>query len=96
MLKLNVNGKLHEVACATTGLDDQGHIVIDLFYSDEAGSSASAQALYHRDEPFTQIALNKGGALSWGGLLKHEGTWLFAQGWDAPEGTRELYFYRSH
>ena len=61
-----LNGKLHEVACATTAFDDQGHIVVDLFYSDERGSSASAQALYHRDEPFTQVALNKGGALSWG------------------------------
>lgn len=65
------------------------------FYSEAAGTSASAQALYHRDDPLTQIALNKGGALSWGGLIKHQGTWLFAQGWDAPEGTRELYFYRS-
>jgi hypothetical protein len=84
------------VACATTAFDDQGSIVLDLFYSDEAGRSASAQARYQRDEPFTQIALNKGGALAWGGLLKHQGTWLFAQGWDAAEGTRELHFYRSH
>jgi len=91
----SLNGKLHEVACATTAFDDQGHIVLDLFYSDEDGSSAAAQALYHRDKPFTQIALNEGGALPWGGLLEHQGTWLFAQGWDAPDRTRELYFYRS-
>jgi len=90
-----LNGALHEVACATTAFDEQGHLVIDLFYSDEGGTFRSAQALYHRDEPFTQLALKKGGAISWGGLLEHEGTWLFAQGWDSPDGTRELYFYRS-
>lgn len=90
-----LGGTLHEVACATTAFDNLGHIVIDLFYSDQAGGSAAAQALYHRDTPFTQIALNKGGALSWGGLLQHQGTWLFAQGWDAEEGARELSFYRS-
>jgi hypothetical protein len=90
-----LNGALHEVACATTGFDERGHLVIDLFYSDEAGRFAAAQALYRQDRPFTQLALNKGGALSWGGLLQHEGTWLFAQGWDAPEGIRELSFYRS-
>jgi len=91
-----LEGALHEVACATTAFGEHGHLVIDLFYSDEGGTFRSAQALYHQDEPFTQIALKKGGTLSWGGLLKHQGTWLFAQGWDAPEGTRELYVYRSH
>lgn len=90
-----LNGALHEVACATTAFDEQGHLVIDLFYSDEEGTFRAAQALYRQDEPLTQLALKKGGALSWGGLLRHEGTWLFAQGWNAPDGTRELYFYRS-
>jgi hypothetical protein len=90
-----LHGELHEVACATTAFDGQGDLVIDLFYSDEEGTPRAAQALYRRDEPFTQIGLKKGGALPWGGLLDHQGTWLFAQGWDAPEGTRTLYFYRS-
>jgi len=88
-----VQGHLHEVACAAA-LDD-GRIVLDIFCRTAAGEPFAAQALSHRDDPFTQIALNKGGSLSWGGLLQHDGTWLFAQGWDAPAGVRELYFYRS-
>ena len=60
-----------------------------------AAGTFAAQALYHRDSPFTQISLNKGGSLSWGGLLQDDGTWLFAQRWDAPAGVRELSFYRS-
>lgn len=90
-----LNGTLHEVACATTAFDDEGHLVLDLFYRDEQGTPRAAQALYRQDEPFTQLALARGGTLSWGGLLHHQGTWLFAQGWDAPAGIRELHFYRS-
>jgi hypothetical protein len=90
-----LRGALHEVACATTDFDEEGHLVIDLFYRDKEGTARAAQALYRLDEPFTQLALARGGTLSWGGLLRHQGTWLFAQGWDAPEGIRELYFYRS-
>jgi beta-1,2-mannosidase len=90
-----LKGALHEVACATTAFAEEGHLVLDLFYRDEKGTPRAAQALYRRDEPFTQLALGTGGTLSWGGLLHHRGTWLFAQGWDAPEGIRELYFYRS-
>ena len=88
-----LKGLLHEVACAAAF--DDGRIVLDIFYSAGAAGTFAAQALYHRDSPFTQISLNKGGSLSWGGLLQHRGTWLFAQGWDAPVGVRELYFYRS-
>ncbi|MGZ6493572.1 MAG: glycoside hydrolase family 130 protein [Actinomycetota bacterium] len=88
-----LNGLLHEVACAAA-LDDP-RIVLDIFYSAGVAGTFAAQALYHRDSPFAQISLNKGGSLSWGGLLEHRGTWLFAQGWDAPAGVRELYFYRS-
>ncbi|MCQ4080904.1 hypothetical protein NGB36_09895 [Streptomyces sp. RB6PN25] len=90
-----LEGTLYEVACAAAAFDDQEHIVLDLFYNASAEKRAAAQALYHQDSPYTQIALNKGGTLSWGGLLQHRGTWLFAQGWDAPNGTRELSFYRS-
>lgn len=88
-----LDAHLHEVACAAA-LDD-GRIVLDIFCHDGAAGTFAAQALYHRDSPFTQIALNKGGCLSWGGLLRDRGTWLFAQGWDAPAGARELSFYRS-
>lgn len=90
-----LQGRLHEVACAAAGFDDQGRIVLDFFYRDADGQPAAAQALYHSGAPFTQIDLNKGGSLSWGGLLGHEGTWIFPQGWSAPQGTRSLYFYRS-
>ncbi|MFP3381805.1 hypothetical protein SB767_36415, partial [Bacillus sp. SIMBA_069] len=62
--------------------------------ADEHGDFAAAQALYDRDEPFRQQALNRGGSLAWGGLTKLGGRWSFAQGWDAPPSERELYFYR--
>jgi beta-1,2-mannosidase len=89
-----LKGLLHDVACAAAF--DDGRIVLDIFCN--AGGAAgpfAAQALYHRDSPFTQLSLNRGGPLSWGGLLHDGGTWLFAQGWDAPAGVRELYFYRA-
>jgi hypothetical protein len=88
-----LEGLLHEVACAAA-LDD-GRIVLDIFCRADAAGTFAAQALYHRDSPFRPISLNKGGSLSWGGLLQHGGTWLFAQGWDASAGVRELSFYRS-
>ena len=79
-----LQGTLHEVACAPAAFDGQGNIVLDLFYSEAVNGKAAAQALYHQDSPFTQIALNKGGTLSWGGLLHHRGTWLFAAGYVCP------------
>jgi hypothetical protein len=88
-----LGGSLHEVACATTG-HSGSELVLDFFYSDADGQFAAAQALYDTSAPFDQLAINPGGSLSWGGLLQRDGTWLFAQGWDAPRGTRELYFYR--
>lgn len=90
-----LRGRLHEVACAAAGFDDQGHILLDFFYRDSDGQPAAAQALYRSDAPFTQIALNKGGSLSWGGLLRRKGVWTFSQGWSAPAGVRRLHFYRS-
>ncbi len=87
-----IGGHLHEVACAIVNGDD---LVIDFFYSDESGKFAAAQALYRQADPFTQIDVHLGGSLSWGGLLKSDGSWLFAQGWDAPPAKREIYFYRS-
>lgn len=90
-----LDGHLHEVACAAAAYGDAGHIVIDFFYEDAEGNFAAAQALYSEDAPFQQIALNRGGTLSWGGLIQQDGTWLFAQGWDAPTGAQEIYFYRS-
>ncbi len=88
-------GTLFEVACAVTGHDDSGDLVLDFFYQDAAGELAAAQALYSVDAPFTQRALHRGGSLAWGGLAEFDGGVYFAQGWDAAEGSRELYFYRA-
>jgi hypothetical protein len=88
-----LGGSLHEVACAVTGHAGT-QLVLDFFYSDKNGEFAAAQALYDTADPFTQIDVHRGGSLSWGGMLQQDGTWLFAQGWDAPRGTRELSFYR--
>lgn len=90
-----LGGTLYEVACALTGHDDSGDIVLDFFYSDPNGDFAAAQALFSADAPFTQRALHRGGSLAWGGLTGIEGNLYFAQGWDAPVGEREMYFYRA-
>lgn len=88
-------GTLFEVACAVTGHDDSGDLVLDFFYQDADGELAAAQALYSVDAPFTQRELHRGGSLAWGGLAGFDGGVYFAQGWDAAEGSRELYFYRA-
>ena len=87
-----LGGHLHEVACATTGHDGTS-LVLDFFYSDADGNFAAAQALYDTAAPFEQLAVSKGGSLSWGGLLQRNGRWLMAQGWDARPDRRELFFY---
>jgi hypothetical protein len=89
-----LGGTLLEVSCAVTDHGDTGSIVLDFFYRDASGEFAAAQALYDIDAPFTQRALNRGGSLSWGGLVRYDGSILFAQGWDAPSGVREMYLYR--
>ncbi|MFF1877484.1 hypothetical protein [Leifsonia sp. NPDC058230] len=88
-----LRGSLHEVACAAV---DGGDLVLDFFYADENGDFAAAQALYSPDDPFHQLAVHRDGSLAWGGLQKLDGDWAFAQGWDAPPSSREMYFYRSN
>lgn len=93
-----LDGSLHEVACAIVEDGDGrggARLILDFFYGDANGEFAAAQALYDVDQPFTQKAVNLGGSLAWGGLLKYSGSWMFAQGWDAPSGSREMYFYRA-
>jgi predicted GH43/DUF377 family glycosyl hydrolase len=87
-----VDGRLHEVASAVV---DGGRLVLDVFYGDRDQRFAAAQALYDLARPFDQLALHRGGALPWGGLIRHQGTWLLAQGWDAAPGRRQILFYRS-
>jgi hypothetical protein len=87
-----VGGHLHEVAAAIVTGD--GRLVLDVFH-DVDGVFAASQALYDVERPLDQLALTPGGSLSWGGLQKVGGRWTFAQGWDAPAGHRDLYFYRT-
>jgi len=88
----DVGGHLHEVAAAIVTGD--GRLVLDVFH-DVDGVFAASQALYDVERPVDQLALTPGGSLSWGGLQKIGGRWTFAQGWDAPAGHRDLYFYRA-
>lgn len=90
-----LGGELLEVACASTGHNDHGELVLDFFYRDPAGEFAAAQALYLVDDPFNQLSVSRGGSLAWGGLMKYRNEWTFAQGWDASEGSKEMYFYRA-
>ena len=84
-----LDGHLHEVATAIVRGDD---LVLDFFYS--AGDEWSAgQARYRRDDPFHQIHIARGGTLAWGGMVEWGGRPVFAQGWDARPGRRELQFF---
>jgi beta-1,2-mannosidase len=94
-----LGGSLHEVACATVVPASDGAadaLVLDFFYGDSQSRFAAGQALYSVDDPFRQKELTRGGSLAWGGLLDYQSTWTFPQGWDAPAGRREIYFYRSY
>ncbi len=84
-----LGGHLHEVATATVVED---RLVLDFFYRDMNGRAA-ARAEYALDEPFTPRRFARGGTLAWGGLTRWRGDWLFAQGWDAAFGRRQLLFY---
>ncbi len=79
-----------EVACAIACED---RLVIDFFYNDKENKYAGGQALYHLDDPYHPVAYTSNATLAWGGLLQYEGKWIFAQGWDAPLGKEEMYFY---
>lgn len=87
-----VGGRLHEVACAVVPGD--GTLVLDVFHDDVDGRFAASQVLYDLDRPFEQRAVAPGGSLAWGGLVRLDGRWTFAQGWDAAPGRRDLVFYR--
>ncbi|GAA4266292.1 hypothetical protein [Frondihabitans peucedani] len=93
-----LDGHLHEVACALVDDDAPDRLVLDFFYGEPDGSFAAGQALYDTAAPFTQRALHRGGALSWGGMIRSSGgddsgARLFAQGWDAAPGERRIDFY---
>lgn len=89
-----IDGRLHEVACAVAGHHGDD-LILDFLYSDRDDQFAAGQALYSTTSPTRQKALSRGGTLAWGGLVRRDGNWLIAQGWDAPIGSPELYFYRA-
>ena len=68
--------------------------MLDFFYGDHGGRFAAGQARYRASDPFAQFELHPGGSLAWGGRIRWQNRWMFAQGWDAPRGQRELYFYK--
>lgn len=84
-----------------TGLGEkltEGHgddLVLDFFYRGPQDELAAGQARYRLSDPLTACEVGPGGVLAWGGLARWQGDLWFAQGWDAPEGSRELYFYRT-
>lgn len=86
---------IEEVACASIGADSDGRsIILDFYYQSPDKIARAGQALYSMDDPFKQLDVRMdGGTLSWGGMIRYKGKWLFAQGWDAKEGTEEMYFY---
>lgn len=86
---------LHEVACASVdyGAGDNA-LLLDFYYRKPDGSNGGGQAIYSRNDPFRQLALHRGASLSWGGLIRYQGKLTFAQGWDAPTGTEEMYLYQ--
>jgi hypothetical protein len=87
-------GILREVACAVTRYhSDDKVMLLDFFYQDKRGTQCAAQAKYSVDAPFNQLSINKGGTLSWGGIIQYDGRWLFAQGWDAEPNSEEIFFY---
>ncbi len=88
-------GRILEVSCLTTGHKPNGEMVMDFFYLTPDGRFEAMQALYNTSDPFVQLDMQSGGALAWGGMLAWNGKWLVAQGWDAPKGKQEMYFYEA-
>lgn len=88
-------GRLAEVACCAANFESSGqYFVLDLFYRDRNQKYQAAQALFHIDNPTKPLAIEKGGSLAWGGLLKYRGDWIVAQGWDSPKDRQEIYVYK--
>ncbi len=93
-LDISALGRLHEVSTALV-LPGGREFILDFFYEDEAGEYQAGQALYEVSDPIHPLAISPAGILAWGGVIEWEGSWLFAQGWDAPVGVPEIYFYRA-
>lgn len=86
-------GRLFEVMGLVAETAESEHLVMDFFYDDGSGITRGAEALYHKSEPTKQIALNRGSILNVGGMIRYQGRWVHAQGWDAPNGKAVMYLY---
>ena len=86
-------GHLYEVSCCIYDERHPERFVLDFYHQKPDGGNGGAQALYRTAEPFRQLEINVGAALSWGGLIEYGGRWLFAQGWDSPPTVPEMFFY---
>ena len=95
-LKLSPDmGRVAEVACCSVNFEPSGkYFVLDIFYMDANQKYQAAQALYLIDDPTRPLAIEKGGSLAWGGLLKYRGEWIVAQGWDSPTDRQDMYLYK--
>jgi len=85
-------GRLYEVMSAVVNGDS---LILDFFYDDGSGVTRSAEALYRLTEPRRQVALNRGGTLNGGGMIRYQDRWVHAQGWDAPPGKAVIHVYGS-
>lgn len=84
--------EIYEIACAVV---DGENLVMDFLYKDNEGKHAGGQALFRLRDPFKVLDYTTNSTLSWGGMSKYEDKWIFAQGWDAPIGKEEIYFYEA-
>jgi len=82
---------IYEVATAIVSGEN---LILDFMYADHEGRHSGAQARYELSNPTVAREIAFGATLAWGGLIKYRGDWMFAQGWDAPNGKEEIYFYR--
>lgn len=88
-------GRAVEVACCVANFDPDGKsFILDSFCIDRNQKYWAVQALYSVTDPAKPLAIEKGGSLAWGGLLKYRGDWIVAQGWDSPKDRQDMYFYR--
>jgi predicted GH43/DUF377 family glycosyl hydrolase len=81
---------IYEVACAVV---DGQNLILDFMYNSHKNEHLGAQVKYALDDPFTPLEFTTNATLAWGGMIKYHGNWCFAQGWDAPRDTEEIYFY---
>lgn len=81
---------IYEVACAVV---DGQNLILDFMYNSHENEHLGAQVKYAIDDPFTPLEFTTNSTLAWGGMIKYQGNWCFAQGWDALRDTEEIYFY---